>query len=554
VSGESRPLNPQRRGRGLAALLVLAALVLTQPACERRARTSERCRVQADCAVGLLCEVRHCHRPGDPSAIGLRPMMVGLPRPAQAPREMETISEIVQAAAREVGSPVTADIFTSRLIPERMVAKDGNTYQPEMASRRLSSAVAALARDVEGFSLGRKVTLAGSEAAAQGLVAVKNETDIPIIVGAAFRAAERREPVPVILDANHVDYALAAGLWRLKRRVAGETRVAFLCVAGSFCPDAKPLAPAKKGAWSEGATARIREVEALFDQQRESIVGALRAEGIVALAMLPRGGVPPDAAAVVLAGPLSLLSAEDVAWVHGLRESNVGFIGLLPGARQVASSGRFAAVEGDDRELLAAYGISAEHALLTDKATRADFSVPGPGDSPPQALPLAIEAVDIAAAHEATGTLGQLALPLARSFSVPPGAERTVLYWARAAASAVKLPAAATAQGIDDATETVVATTRRALAVAIDARRGGRAVIIGSDLGLESMSAEQLLGKLLAEPPEDLEAALAGYVAAAKAYVAAGEAAAPLRNKALRALHGAVHWVGVPRDIRELIP
>ncbi|MEZ4264769.1 MAG: hypothetical protein R3F39_00205 [Myxococcota bacterium] len=421
-----------------------------------------------------------------------------------------------------------------------------------MASRRLSSAVAALAREVNGFSLGRKVTLAGAEAAAQGMVAVKNETDIPIIVGAAFRAAEKREAVPVILHPDRVDYALAAGLWRLKQRTAGRTAVAFVCVSGSFCPTVQPLMPSRKGAWSDGATAKIREVEALFGERRAAIVASLRAQGIEPLAMQPRDGVPPDAVAVVLAGPLQALSDADVQWFQSLREANVGFIGLLPGARQVASSQRFAAVEGDDRPLLDVFGIAPEHALLTDRATRADFLVPG--DGAPTRLPLAIEAVDIAEEHEATAGLSELTLPVVRSFVTTPSVERAVLFWARAAASAVKLPAEATASGIEAATEQVVATTRRALAVAIDARRGGRAVIIGSDLGLESMSAEQLLQKLLADPPADLEAALTGYVAAARAYVAAGKASSELSDRSLRAFHAAVHWVGVPRVIQDLIP
>jgi hypothetical protein len=543
------------RGQAWLATVLLAALVVLalSPACTRRARTSERCRVQADCAIGLLCEVHYCHRPGDPSATGLRPMMVGLPRPSQPPREMETISEAVQAAAREVGSPVTADIFTSRLIPGRLVAADGQAYQPELAARRLSSAVAALARDVEGFSLGRKVSLAGTEAAAQGMVAVKNETDIPIIVGAALRAAERREPIPLILHPDRVDYALAAGLWRLKQRVKGRTSVAFVCVAGSFCPVAQPLQPPRKGAWSDAATAKIREVEGLFDERRASIVEALRAQNIEPLAMQPRDGVPPDAVAVVLAGPLAALSEADVKWFASLRESNVGFVALLPGARQVASSSRFAAVEGDDKALLEVFGLAPEHPLLMDSATRADFLVPA-ADGLPMALPLAIEAVDIAEQHDATAGLTELSLPVVRSFVVAPSIERTVLFWARAASSAVNLPAEATPQSISAAAEQVVATTRRALAVAIDARRGGRAVVIGSDLGLESMSAEQLLQKLLLDPPADLESALTGYVAAARAYVAAGKASAGLSSKALRSLHSAVHWVGVPRGIQELIP
>ncbi len=543
------------RGRAwMAAMLLAASVVLALSAgCTRRARTGEPCRVQSDCAIGLLCEVHHCHRPGDPSAAGMQPMMVALPRPAQPPREMETISEAVQAAARDVGSPVTADIFTSRLIPERMVAADGQAYQPELAARRLSSAVAALARDVDGFSLGRKVTLASTEAAAHGMVAVKNETDIPIIVGAALRAAERREAIPLILHPNRVDYALAAGLWRLKQRIKGKTPVAFVCVAGSFCPVVQPLEPPRKGAWSDAATAKIREVEGLFSERRASIVEALRAQSIEPLAMRPRDGVPPDAVAVVLAGPLAALSEADVAWFASLRESNVGFIALLPGARQVASSGRFDAVEGDDTPLLDALGLASEHALLMDSATRADFLVPA-ADGLPMALPLAIEAVDIAEQHDATAGVSELSLPVVRSFVVAPSAARTVLYWARAASSAVKLPAEATPKGIADAAEQVVATTRRALAVAIDARRGGRAVVIGSDLGLESMSAEQLLEKLLADPPADLEAALTGYVVAARAYVAAGKASSALSGRALRALHSAVHWVGVPRGIQDLIP
>lgn len=543
------------RGQAWMAVVLLAAAVLLalSPGCTRRARTTERCRVDTDCAIGLLCEVHHCHRPGDPSATGLRPMMVGVPHAAKPPREMETISEVVQAAAREVGSPVTADIFTSRLIPERMVAADGQAYQPELAARRLSSAVAALAREVDGFALGRKVSLGGTEAAAQGMVAVKNETDIPIIVGASLRAAERREVIPLILQPDRVDYALAAGLWRLKQRTKGRTAVAFVCVAGSFCPVAQPLQPPRKGAWSDVATAKIREVEALFDERRTAIVEALRAQNIEPLAMQPRDGVPPDAVAVVLAGPLAGLSDADLQWFASLRDSNVGFIALLPGARQVASSSRFDAVEGDDKPLLDLFGLAPEHALLMDGATRADFLVPG-ADGLPMALPLAIEAVDIAEQHDATAGVTELALPVVRSFVVAPSVERTVLYWARAASSAVNLPADATPQAVAAAAEQVVATTRRALAVAIDARRGGRAVVIGSDLGLESMSAKQLLEKLLADPPADLESALTGYVAAARAYVTAGKTSSGLSGKALRALHAAVHWVGVPRGIQDLIP
>ncbi|MCB9786561.1 MAG: hypothetical protein H6744_07685 [Deltaproteobacteria bacterium] len=550
----SHRLRIRRRGRALAVALGLCAALSLGAACQRLGRTGEPCRTRDDCAFGLLCEVQHCHRPGDPSAVGLQPMLFRLPHAETPPREMETISEAVQRAAREVGTPVTADVFTSRVLPQKLVSASGVHYQPELAARRLSSAVAALAREVDGFALGRKVTLSGSEAAAQGMVAVKNETDIPIVVGAALRSADRREAVPLIMDPNRVDYALAAGLWRLQQRISTRTHIAFVCVAGSFCPVAVPLEPPRKGAWSDGALARIREVEALFTERREAIVAALRAQGLEPLAMQPRDGIPPDAVAVVLAGPLHPLSDADVSWLRSLRESNRGLVVLLPGARQVASSQRFAAVEADDAPLLDALGLKAEHGLLVDRSARTTFKVPRPGDGMPQPLPLAVEAVDIAEEHDATAGLTELSLPLARSFVAPQSPERTVLYWGRAATSAVRLPVDASAAAVEAAAPAVVATTRRALAVAIDARRGGRTVVIGSDLGLESMSAEQLLEKLLAEPPADLETALAGYVAAAKAYVDAGTASADLRARAVRALHSAVLWVGVPREIQELIP
>ncbi|MEZ4264768.1 MAG: Sua5/YciO/YrdC/YwlC family protein [Myxococcota bacterium] len=61
------------RGGWRVMLLTAAVLVALAPDAMRRARTSERCRVQDDRAIGLLCEVRHCHRPGDPSGHGCAP-------------------------------------------------------------------------------------------------------------------------------------------------------------------------------------------------------------------------------------------------------------------------------------------------------------------------------------------------------------------------------------------------------------------------------------------------------------------------------------------------
>ncbi|MGM0576339.1 MAG: hypothetical protein ACQEXJ_11465 [Myxococcota bacterium] len=551
--------HPPTRSTPAAALLVLLTVAVSMSGCERRSRTGEPCASAGECAWGLECAGGYCHRPGDPAARGVEPAVVTLPRAEEAPRAKVTTPPDVLAVARQVPADVEIGLYTSRHLPETVRKADGTVCRPDDAARELARQVSALAARVPGITLGERAKIVHTEAARLGLPVLRGEEAVPVVVGATLEAGGARTVIPLVRHPDAVPYELAAALWRLARQAGDGLRVGLACVGEAFCPLSAPVPPPEgRAEWSEPVAEALRGVEAPFETIRARTLQALRDVGIEAVAVRRGEPLPDDLDAMALAAPQAPLAPEEIAWLRSIPGEGVGLVTLLPGARLKASSRRLVALETGEAGLLEPVGLRRDAALLVDRGALRPLRVPVPGRDAVR-LPLTAEADELVSTHGAVGGLSEITLPLAGSFEVQPTGSATPLAFSRPTASPARLPCDASEAALDDHAPIRPAGSPRALAAAISPGvQGGREVILGSALGLVSMSAPKLVENLLSgeRPPRELDLVrrLAPYAEAAEAYHDVFRENRTLREEALQILARATYWVATPVEIRRLAP
>ena len=542
-------------------MLVLTGLVAVclSTGCKRLSRQGQPCVSTDNCALGLDCYADHCHRPTDQMAAALPFTVRGLEMRKVAPKSKGELPPYLIELARGIGGPIKVDLYTSRTLPDLVKPPGGQgEFAAKEAAKRLGLTVAALAKEVEGFSLGRKVR--GSEADAQqlGLQAVRGETGVPIVVAAVLRAGPRREVVPVVRGPEMVDHALASAFWRLSSRARGPLKIGLICAGGAFCPrvDPQPSPPAG-GTWPETIALSLRAVYDPFDQVRVEVLRELREAGLEGVPVFPGRPVPADVNVFILLGAIQPVDGNVVSWLEEQSSKGSGVIIAAPGARFVASSGRLSVVEYGESKLLNGLGIRHADQLLVDRAGLTPYRVPSRTGNPEAGLPLVAEIARTDGLHDAIAGLTGLSLPLTGSFELTDESRSTPIAWSRNAVSNATLPADGTTAGLNDAAPPQAAGRPRVLAVAAGGRREGRTVAVASGLGVVSMSAAQLIEKLDLNPEgkdADLTRRLSPYALAARSYRNTHRANRSVRLGTFRLLERLAYWVSAPEAIRLLEP
>ncbi|MGB0591234.1 MAG: hypothetical protein ACPGU1_16275 [Myxococcota bacterium] len=544
-----------------AALMSCVAVALFSSSCVQLERQGGPCSSDSDCAMGLSCKEMRCRSAADTPAPGLEPVMQGLRRAAtkEAPRERDDVPPTLLEAVRTLGDGVEIDIYTNRHQPALVTLQGGVEYEAEAAAERLIKRVTGLAMEVPSVRLGKRMALSEERAVQERLHILRTETGVPIFVGAVVRLGVRREVIPAIRSAAHVDHALAAGLWRLHAKKEGRLRVGFVCTGGAFCPRVEPKPKAPGGAdWGDEMVTALNDVFAPFDEVRQELMTELGENGIQPLALIAKQPVPDSVDVVALVGATQPLDSETRAWLLALKKQGKGVVMLLPGARMVASTGKLMSIEAGHAELLADLGLRRTDALLADRASLAKFKAPDRGATIGDLLPLVAEVARTSPFHPTVAGLYGLSLPFASTLQSTSPEGDTALAWSRPGVSPVTLPSVATNTALDSSAPPQPQGQERSIAVALEKSGEGRAVVIGSSLAIVSMSAPELIKNLdrqaLSSQQVEFVRRLLPFAAAARAYRSTHRGNRALRSSTLRFLEQVAYWVAEPAKIRELAP
>jgi hypothetical protein len=543
-----------------AALMSCLAFALFS-GCVQLERQGGPCSTDGDCAMGLVCKDMRCRNSADQPAPGLEPVMQGLRRAAtkEAPRERDDIPPTLLEVVKALGEGVEIDIYTNRHQPALVTLQGGVQYEAEATAARLVKRVTNLAMEVPGVRLGKRMALSEERAVQERLHILRTEAGVPVFVGAVVRLGVRREVIPSIRSAAHVDHALAAGLWRLHAKKEGRLRVGFVCTDGAFCPRVEPKPKAPRGVdWGEEMVIALNDVYAPFDEVRQELMTELSENGIQPLALIAKQPVPDSVGVVALVGATQALDSETRAWLLELKKQGKGLVLLLPGARIVASTGKLVAIEAGHVELLGSLGLRRTDALLADRASLVKFKSPDRGAMIGDLLPLVAEVARTALFHGTVAGLYGLSLPFASTLQAlsPQGA--VTLAWSRPGVSPVTLPSVATNAALEASAPPQPQGEERSIAVAVEQPDEGRAVVVASSLAIVSMSAPELIKNLdraaLSSEQVAFVKRLGPFGPAARAYRSAHRGNRVLRASTLRFLEQVAYWVAEPAKVRGLAP
>ena len=542
---------------GRRALLGLS-LALCVTACEPRGRPGARCAEAADCAWGLVCVDEHCHHTDDRPAHGVRGVIRALPRRDAPPRSEGDVPPLLIEFALRANKGVLVEVLTGPVLPDVLAVDPRNSVSPGLAVARFAERVEALAKQVSGVKLRRSDDLGERDARAIGLGVLRTGKGAPVIAGVRLSAGEQRHIVPILTDPAAADRELGAALWALDLRRQGRLPVGFVCAGGAFCPRSVALPAAPGGAWPAPVEEAFRAVYAPFDDIRRDLLAELSDLGLQPVAVDPGAPPPPQVHVLVLAAPLAAVSAETVRWLADARASGTAVITLLGGARFVASASKVAAVEAGATALLAPLQLTVGEALLADRAALVPFRAPSRLSTSAVPLPLAAEVFRVADDHPAVAGLRGLVLPLSGSLEIPRNSTARALLMSRPAVSPVALPTDASTGALERSAPVTAAALSRVLAATVAASAGaGPAVVVASGLGVESMSAQELLANLqldgeAASSPANLLRRLGPYAVAATAYLDTLRANRALRARSLALLRRLIEWSAVPARIRAI--
>ena len=550
-------MSPCIHALALALSLTLSALLM--PSCVQLERQGGPCSSASDCAMGLTCEEMRCRSSADKPAPGLAPGMQALRRSAakEAPRERDDIPPALLELARTLGEGVEIDIYTNRHLPPSVTLQGGVDYAAKATSERFIERVTNLAMEVPGVRLGKRMAISEEQAIQERLHVMRTETGVATFIGGVVRLGVRREAIPVVQSAAHVDYALAAGLWRLHAKKQGRLRIGFVCTAGAFCPriEPKPKAPGG-GDWGEEMVIALNDIFEPFDEVRQELTSELTEKGIQPLALIARQPVPESVDVIALVGATQALDSETKEWLLKLRAEGRGVVMLLPGARMVASTGKLAAIDTGHAELLAALGLRRTDALLADRASLAKFKAPDRSATIGDLLPLVPEVARSALFHPTVSGLHRLSLPFAGTLQATKPEGISALAWSRPGVSAVTLPSVGSNAALEVSAPPQQPGGERSMAFVVEENNAGRVVVVASSLAIVSMSAMELIKNLdqkkLAANQTEFVRRLLPFGNAAKAYRSTHRGNRALRTSTLPFLEQLAYWVSEPEKVRDL--
>ncbi len=535
-------------------------LALLASGCEPLGRPGAPCATTDTCAWGLVCVDEHCHRPDDEVVVGISPFMRDLPRRGEPPKGKGDVPPLlIELALRSEGG-IEIELLTSRVLPETVQTEE-LLVQPAKAVKRFEARVKGLSQQVSGVKLSISGAVQEAAARSRGVGVLRSDTGAVVIAGARLAAGDVEVTIPFLGDPALVDGELGAALWQLDLARSGRLRVGVLCAANAFCPTKETPPKPPGGEWPAPVAAGFEAVYAPFDSIRTELIEEFREAGLEPVAVTPGGSLPEGVNLLVLAAPLAAVSAETVAWLDALRARGVGLLVLLAGARFVASAGKLVVVDSGGDALLERLGVSFDEPLLADRAALIPFRAPNKLSPTSLPLPLAAEVFKVEAAHGAVSGLSGLVLPLAGSLTTGGGSANQVapvpVLRSRLAVSPVALPSEASQEALQRTAPATGAGNSRVLAVAgAPSSSGGRVIVVGSALGVESMSASTLLESLqlttdaVRSNPASLLRRLAPYAVASQAYLDTLRANRALRLRVFKLLTRLVRWVGVPPRVR----
>lgn len=547
-----RPVQP------LVSCVVWLAVAGLVVGCSPRARHGAKCGATDECAWGLSCVENTCHRADDGSALGLSTIMARLPVRKGAPSKDRVAPQALVELLIKVDGPVVVDLFESSPLPTNATLRDGREIEPAAAATAMRDQLLLLRLAVPSLTVNEPRSVNTIIAERLGFQAIQSSEGVPIVVGAQLRAGDQQQIISFLSKPGEAAYALGHAFWSLDNAQRDGIYLGFACVAGAYCPDAPELPrAARDGDWPEAVQAALDRIQQPFEMYRQELSQDLAGMGLHAVAIRPDAPVPEGVSVVVLAAPQETLEDDVLAWISDLGRGGTGLVALAPGSRHKVTTMELVSVGGEEGALLSMWGVQREHALLVDRAALLPYRVPGARNGASSNLPLAVEISNVDVLHPAVaGLVGQL-LPLTGSFGVPKTSPGTVLAYSRAAATPALLPSDATEAAIGEAAPPQPGKGGRAIIVT---REGdaGRQVVIGSDLGVVSMSAAHLLRKLdlpsraSRSSQADLVGDLGPYQRAADAYYKASTVNRALRRGALRVLRSTATWVAETERVRSL--